>query len=236
VKVDFDHEQITVVAFPRDLWVKTAGLANQDIDATRLGLTYDEMYHASIGSEKHRVTTATTVVGQALYENFGVAPQTYLTIQMDHWTAMVDGMGGVDIYLPEAFDSDYQMHFGQGMQHLDGEQAKEFVRTYLPGGDDARRQRQTLFAKALQDNLLNAGIVTNLPELADQFSQSIVTDLSPQWIAQLTCMVQAVPKEQISFYEVGGDLVSPRDNGEVIPVLDPKVDQIKEKLRAWLGE
>jgi LCP family protein required for cell wall assembly len=234
VKLDFDHEKITVVAFPRDLWVKTAGLANQNISATRLGLSYFYMENATMGTEKHKVTTATTLIGQALYDNFGVAPQTYLTVQMKNLNEMVDAVGGVDIKIPEAFVSDYKISFPAGLQHLDGAQAREYIRTYNPGGDAARRERQNQFAKAMQENLLGAGLIARLPELFTQFNQSIVTDLTPETIGELTCLVKAVPEEQISFYEISGNLVTTRDTGEAVPVLDPKVDEIKARLREWL--
>ena len=236
VKVDYDHQKVIVVAFPRDLWVQTAGLANQDINATRLGLSYHYKLNATMGAAKHKVTAGTTQVGQALYDNFGLAPQTYLTIQMQTMPAMVDTIGGVDVFVPNAFVSERNMYFPQGLQHMNGERSKEYVRTFQPGGDTARRQRQELFVRALQDNLLTAGIVTKLPAIAVQFEQAIVTDLSPQAFAQLSCMVETVPNEQVLFYEVAGNLVTVQDIGEGTPVLMPKVDQIKIMLNEWLGE
>jgi LCP family protein required for cell wall assembly len=236
VKVDFDHEQVTIVAFPRDLWVQTPALANQNITATRLGLSYDYKKNTTMGDPKHKVTAATTLVGQTLYDNFGLTPETYLTIQMQTMPAMVDTIGGVDINNPTAFVSERNMYYPQGAQHLNGDQSKEYVRTFLPGGDTARRQRQDLFVKSLQTEVLSAGIVTKIPALAVQFDQAIVTDLTPEQIGRFSCMVQAVPQDQVLFYEVSGDLVTVQNIGQGIPVLMPKTEEIKVKLNEWLGE
>jgi LCP family protein required for cell wall assembly len=232
VKVDYENKKVTVVAFPRDLYVQTAGLANQNINATRLGLAYHYMKTATIGTEKHQVTTATTLVGQALYDNFGVAPQNYLTVEMSNMAEMVDAMGGVDIIVPEAFTSERKMYFAAGSQRLDGARAMEFVRTFQPGGDPARRQRQNLFVKAMEKTVLNAGIVTKIPQLYQTFDESIVTDLSPKMIADLACMTEVVPEDQVAFYEVSGDLVVQQSDG----ALYPKVEAVKAKLVEWLGE
>src|SRR5215208_1058518 len=44
LRVDFPNKKVTVYAFPRDLWVDTAGLGltNPTIDASRLGMVYYE--------------------------------------------------------------------------------------------------------------------------------------------------------------------------------------------------
>lgn len=236
IKVDYDQQKITVVAFPRDLWLSTAGLANQNINQTRLGLAYHYAKAATIGTDKHRITTATTMVGQTLYDTFGIAPQTYFTLQLDTLPGLVDALDGVDINNPTAFISDYHMYFPAGQQHLNGKQSREFVRTYRPGGDDARRQRQNLFLESLQATLLNAGLVTQLPDLYNSFNAAVTTDLSPMQITQLACMLEVVPVDKVEVYEVAGDLVTPINVGERIPALLPKVDQVKAKLVEWIGE
>ncbi len=234
IKVDYDQKKVTVVAFPRDLWLKTAGLKNQNIDETRLGMAYHYMMKETMGSDKHRITAATTLVGQVLYDTFGIAPQTYFTLQMDNLPEMVDAIDGVDIYNPTAFTSDYQVHFPVGQLHLDGKLAREFVRTYHPGGDDSRRERQNLFVDALQSNVIDAGLAASIPDLYKTFDKAITTDLTPKMIGELACMVEEVPREQIELHEIAGDLVTPINVGQGIPALVPKVDEVKAKLVEWL--
>ncbi len=236
IKIDYDNRKITVVAFPRDLYVQTAGLANQNIPATKLGLSYYYMKTATMGSDQHRITAATTLVGQSLYDNFGLAPQNYLTVQMENMPAMVDAMGGVDISVPQAFTSEHGIYYPAGQQHLDGAKSQEFVRTFLPGGDTARRQRQNLFVKALEQTVLNAGIVSKIPDLYKSFDKSIVTDLTPKMIADLACMSEAVPEDQVAFYEVSGDLVDDMVGSDGLSILYPDVEAVRAKLVEWLGQ
>ncbi len=232
VKVDFDKQKMMVVAFPRDLWVSTPSLGQLKIDQTRLGLAYYSKKEATNGSEKHRITAATTLLAQTLYDNFGAEPEHYLTLEMNDVAEMITAIGGVEVNIPESFISDYKISFAAGPQTLDGPRAYEFVRTYNPGGDAARLQRQNLFIKGLQARVLNAGIITKLPDLIKQFDKVLFTDLSPQQLASLGCMAKAVPQEQISFYEIGGDLVRPDGKGALIP----DVEKIKAKLQEWLAD
>jgi anionic cell wall polymer biosynthesis LytR-Cps2A-Psr (LCP) family protein len=185
---------------------------------------------------KHRITTATTLVGQTLYDTFGVAPQAYFTLQLDSLPDMIDALDGVDINNPVAFTSDKNMYFPAGVQHLNGKQSREFVQTYHPGGDEARRSRQNLFLEGMQATLLNAGLVTQLPDLYNTFNSAITTDLSPLQIKELACMLEVVPTDQIEVHEMAGDLVTPINVSEGVPALLPKVDQAKVKLAEWLGE
>ncbi len=235
LKVDFDSPAIVSVAFPRDLWVQTPALEDQDILATRLGLAYYFKKEATLGAEKHRITTATGVVAQTLIDNFGLEPDKYFTLQLDNAAEMIDTIGGVPINNPEAFTNEYDVHFPQGEQVLDGRLSSEFVRSYLPGKDEARRARQTLFAKALQDKVISADVLVKVPDLIKQFDKAIVTDLSPKQLTALACMANEVPTAEVEYYEIDETLTTAREVGEFDPVLDPHVQDILARLEEWLG-
>jgi LCP family protein required for cell wall assembly len=230
VKLDYDNGKITVVAFPRDLWVKTAGLTSQNIAETRLGMSYYYKKEATKGSDKHRITVATELLAQVIYDNFEVVPVNYLTLQLDNIAEMIETIGGVEVNIPTTIISDAKVTFPAGLQTLDGPLSAEYLRTYLPGGEPARLQRQNLYLRALQKKVMNANIVSKTPDLIKQYDKSIVTDLSPKELLALACMSEAVPQKEIVFHEIGGDLVTEGEN----MILFPKVDEIKTKLREWL--
>ena len=233
VKVDFSNKKIIVVGFPRDLWVKTAGLAGQNFPETRLGLAYHYKKEATSGSDQHKITTATTQIAQALYDNFGLRPDKYLTIQLQNTPAFIDTIGGLDINVPQAFTSQYGVSFSAGSQHMDGAKATEYVRSWSEDkkeGDLLRFPRQNVFIKAVQDKVLTADILAKVPDLYKQFDKSIVTDLSPKQIADLACMAKEVPQKDITFHEiVPTDLVTEQADRALMP----NVEKIKAALKAW---
>ena len=231
VKFDFDQKKMVVVAFPRDLWVETAGLASQNMPESKLGLAYHYKWQSTLGSDKHRVTTATTLVGQSLYDTFGLAPQSYFTMQLDNVAEMIDTVGGVEIDNPAAFTSEYGVYFPAGVQTMDGARAKEYVRAFVEG-DDVRLQRQNLFIKALQDRVTSTNVLTGMPDLIKQFDKAINTDLSPKQITDLACMAKEVPQDQVEFYEVYGNLVTTRADGALVP----DIELVTTRLHEWLEE
>ena len=231
VKFDFDQKKITVVAFSRDLLLKTGSLADAAHPESELGLAYYYKKQATNGSEKHKVTISTEVVGQILYDNFGVQPANYFTIQLDSAAGMIDSIGGIEVVVPEAITTEYGLVIPAGKQLMDGKTAEEYARTFVQG-DSTRLQRQNLFAKALQDKILTANILPKVPDLYKQFDKAIVTDLSPKQIADLACMAKEVPQAQIAFHEIGGELVTEQEGG----ILLPHFDEIKASLEKWLGQ
>ncbi len=230
-KFDFSGKQITAVTFPRDLWIKTPGLAEQKITETALGLSYYYKKQATNGSDQHKITMATSQVAQVLYDTFGLVPQDYFTVQLNDMVPMIDTIGGIDIDVPEAITTKYGLYIPAGLQTMDGKTAIEYARTYVQG-DAIRLQRQNLFLRALKTKVLNAKILPKVPDLYKQFDKSIVTDLSPKQVYDLACLADTLSQDQIAFYEIGGDLVTERADGMLVP----NVDKIKEKLTEWLGE
>lgn len=236
VKVDYDNKKITVVAFPRDLLVKTPGLVDLNIGETTLGQSYYFRKEATQGEAKHRITTATGLLAQTIYDNFTYPTQKkdyyYLTLQLDEVGAMIDTIGGVEVNLPAAITTERDVTFPAGVQVLNGQLSAEYLRAIQPGGDEARRERQNLYAKALQDKMLSGSFLGQIPDLYKQFDKAIVTDLSPKQIEALGCMSKEVPQDQIVFYEIDGELVTATGSMELIP----NVEMIKTKLKEWLGE
>ena len=174
---------------------------------------------------------ATSQVAQALYDNFGLAPQYYFTVQLNDTIPMIDTIGGIDIDVPEAITTEYGLDIPSGPQTMDSKTAIEYARTFVQG-DATRLQRQNLLLQALKAKVFNAKILPKVPDLYKQFDKAIVTDLSPKQINDLACLGDTLSQEQIAFYEIGGDLVSEGSGG----ILVPNVEKIKGKLSEWLGD
>jgi len=236
IKVNYDTRKIAVIAFPRDLWVRTSSLSEQGVAETRLGLAYHYKKEAAAGAEKQQITAATTAVGQALYDNFGLATQHYFTLQMSNVAEMVDTLGGVEVIAPETFVSDRGVTFTAGRQVLDGPLALEYVRTFEPGGDAQRLLRQNQFIWGLQEKFRDPALLARLPALIEQFERVVVTDLSPAQMAALACAAGQTPVERIGLFRIDASLAAPAAVGQKTPALQADPALVKARLREWLEE
>lgn len=221
-RVDFSARRLDVVAFPRDLWVHSAEFAN----GQRLGLVYYYTRMNTPGSQRDFIETATNALAQALADNFGVAPQHYITVQLDGLVNIVDTLGGVTIDLPQAIHTRRGINFPAGVQTLNGQQAADFLRMRMPGGEAARLKRQNLFLEALRSKLITPAVLPKLPSLVEQLNSSVVTDLSLKQLKDLACLVNQVPDGQYTFYEIGDTLATAGENNMLIP----KTEEIRKFL------
>ena len=134
-----------------------------------------QMKEATQGEAKHRITTATGLVAQTLYDNFAYPTEKkdyyYFTMQLDEVAGMIDTIGGVEINNPAAITTEREVTFPAGVQTLDGKLSAEYLRAYKPGGDPARLKRQNLYMKALQTKILSAEILAKSPRAVQAVRQ-----------------------------------------------------------------
>ncbi|MEN4042814.1 MAG: LCP family protein [Anaerolineaceae bacterium] len=217
IQVDFSNRKVTIAAFSRDLEVKIfKGLADKSIKRTPLGLSYHLKYIETAGSDKDKAMAATNFMAELLYDNYKLRPDHYLAVELQHFDSLVDAVGGITIHNPSAFVSDNGTHFAAGSINLTGELAAEYMRTFEPGGDMARLQRQNVVMKGLREKLVAPGVVLNLAELYERFGQVMLTDLSLEQFNSLDCILREVPKEEIKTYEIGPDERVIGPDGKVI--------------------
>lgn len=233
IQIDFDNATVKSVAFPRALVVKTDALGDPQKTVMELGTSYYEMKQAAQGTNTDKVTAATNLLAQVLYDNFGVNPNYYLTLQLDSVGAMIDEIGGVEITLPEAITTERKVTFPAGTQTLNGRLAAEFVRSRQPGGETARLQRQEILINSLQKKIFSASAVIQVPDLIQQFHGAIVTDLSPEQILSLTCAIEQIPLSSERYYNImNEEYINFSEDGALIP----NEDEIKNFLSETLGK
>lgn len=199
-RVDFLNRKVTVYSFSRDLWVDTAGLnlTYPNINAAPLGRVF---YEARIRSTSLNVKTAmvdgTQTTARVLAKNFLISTDHYVTIDLAQIPAMVDAIGGVPINIPvTTTDPWIGTVIPAGQQTLNGAQFIAYARA-IPDSDFGRIERNNLLLKALQQRLLDPGVWARIPQLYVQFNGVIATDLSPEQINHLACLLKEVPPEAI---------------------------------------
>lgn len=222
MKVDFDNDAVTILAMPPTLWVNTPNLAG--VDATTLTNSYRRAKDAAASQgDRASMVQGTQALAQALLDNFGYQPDHYITLSQELFASMVNTLGGIEIILPARVDGTAEGHgvFEAGPQVFTGVRADDYVRILQPNNlsqpdEWGRIERQNQVVDALRASILQPDNWLVMPTLIGQFAELVVTDLTPNQLLDLNCMVDSVG-ENIILMQVGPDMVTVDSQGNMIP-------------------
>ncbi|RAX16917.1 LytR family transcriptional regulator [Pseudarthrobacter sp. AG30] len=147
VHVPADRHTLYVISIMRDLWVDVPGVGGSKINAAL---------------EYGGIDLTTQTVQQLL----GVTIDHTLMLDFNGFRALTDGLGGIDVNVPFAFQStiETQHVFSQGINHLDGQAALEFSRERyaFTDGDFQRVQNQRTMLRAILARLTGGGALNDV--------------------------------------------------------------------------
>ncbi|MBN2106018.1 MAG: LCP family protein [Deltaproteobacteria bacterium] len=229
LKVDYSDLTVACVDLSRDLWVKTPALADKKIKEARLGDVFDIVQTGTKGTLKEQYLAATTAMAQIIYDNFGVAPDRYMTVPQSSFADLVDGLGGIEVEVPYDVDA-YKHVVLAGKRNLTGQEALSYIRQVdvIGLGDLGRNIRQVPYVKAVLQRMGEPANLVKLPGLIGRLRENFVTDLSPARIASLGCMLSQVPRDNITFHALRFDMTSPGPQASLRPDT--------AKIKPWIQE
>jgi anionic cell wall polymer biosynthesis LytR-Cps2A-Psr (LCP) family protein len=157
------------------------------------------VYRYGLQLNDNDTVAATNLLAQTLADNFGTAPNHYVTAYESSFATVVDALGGIDVVMPADFEV-----FKAGVHHLDGAQTVHYLTSMTSPGiptETARMERHRAVLVALREKALSPGILQALPELWQVFATSevIKTDLSPQQLLDLVILFEQIPESQVTF-------------------------------------
>ena len=204
VRVDFVNPKVTVLEFPRDLWVEIPDIAD-DLD----GQDHEKLNQAYLyGNPGFGYTDDPArgpgLLARTLTLNFGTQIDHYAAVNMRTFEKIVNAVDGIEVTLPKtvdgrtAEDTSKRLLFQAGTHHLNGTQALTLARIRIEGGF-ARAENQNRVLCALRDKLTSPGVITKIPDLIRSFQGAIQTDLSPEQLGQLACIGTKIPSGSIVF-------------------------------------
>ncbi len=159
VHVASDKKTVTLVHFPRDLYVSVPGHGKDKINAAY-----------AYGGAPLLVRTMQGLIG--------VPIDHVAMIGFEGFKRMTDAVGGVNVYVEEP-SSNGAYTFRKGFQQMGGAEALAFVRERkdLSEGDISRGRRQQAFIKALMLKSLSKDVLLNPVKLA-QFTDAATSNLT----------------------------------------------------------
>lgn len=182
--VSFNHNTnaATMLSIPRDTYAENPRYPGY---FTKINAIY-------AGCEIETPGEGMTCLAEAVEVITGLHIHYYGMVDIAGLINVVDMLGGVDIYVENAFtdymfpmldDSDYMtVEFEQGLQHMDGVTAMQYARSRhaqsVEGSDYARARRQQKVIAAMKEKALSLGILSNpikVLEIIEELGSSIRT-------------------------------------------------------------
>ena len=204
VRVDFVTNRVTILEFPRDLWVEIPEIADningQDHEKLNQAYLYGNPgfgYYDGPGQ-------GPGLLARTLALNFGVQPDRYVAVNMRTFEKIVDVVGGIRVNLPNGVDGrtsedrSKRLIFPPGIQILNGEQALTLARIRNEGVFERASHQNTVMC-ALQEKLTSPSVVVRLPAVINSFKGAVQTDLTPEQITQLACLGTRLTGAEITF-------------------------------------
>ncbi len=179
----------TLLSVPRDLWVQIPAGSGQyhKINASyEFGSNNGANPAAGGDAAASKISLVT-----------GLNVKYWLTINFQGFRDFINAIGGIDVYVPDAFTAKYpanddpsinpnwiKIHFSKGMQHMDGETAIRYARArYVldnpaEGTDFARSARQQIMIKAALSKVKQMSTWPSLFNALNALQHTIYTNLS----------------------------------------------------------
>jgi LCP family protein required for cell wall assembly len=145
------------------------------------------------------------LLARTLDLNFGLNADHYMVANMTLFAEVVDALGGLDVTIPPggidgrtSTDRSERLVFLEGPQHLNGAQALTLVRMRNISVF-ARAENQNMVMCAFRKKIESPETILRLPAIINSFMDNIQTDLTPEQISQLACLVTQMPRSNIFF-------------------------------------
>ncbi|MDD2920931.1 MAG: LCP family protein [Anaerolineales bacterium] len=209
VRVEFKTPRVTILEFPRDLWVEIPYIADNlhGIDHGKLNQAYLFGQPGDGFNYWDNPSGGAGLLALTLNQNFGVQSDHYVTVNMRTFENIVNAMGGIDMTIT---DEETAKNTGLpiGANHLDGAGALKVARNREEGVFE-RANNQNRVLCALRKKILSPGVVTKIPDLIASFQDNIRTDFTPEQITQLACLGTKLRPQNIAFASFPEELFTP---------------------------
>jgi LCP family protein required for cell wall assembly len=202
VRVDFVNGRVGILEVPRDLWVDIPEISDHyDITQGKLNQAY--LYGNKGLGYYDGPGEGPGLLARTLNLNFGARPDHYIAVNMLTFEAIVDAVGGIDIYLPYEISVKSPQNpkgfaIPEGQHHIDGHTAL-WVARIRQYSTFSRAENQNIVMCALRKKLLSPAVVPAIPQLVKDFRRYVQTDLSPEQINQLACLANQMKGTDVVF-------------------------------------
>jgi LCP family protein required for cell wall assembly len=228
------HAQASMISIPRDLWIYIPSVGMQ-----RINTAYQsgELYGYTGGGPG--------LLRDTIAYNLGIGIDHTAMVEFDGFRRIVDTLGGVDVPVACPFtdwrliDPSYDPYnennwalytMQSGITHMDGDLALWYARSRLRSSDFDRGRRQQEVLRAIFGQALRTDTLTRIPELYNDLSQTITTDLGLGDIIKLALYAPTLTNASIRSYYIRPPYVSAWTTPAGAAVLLPNEAALEQML------
>jgi LCP family protein required for cell wall assembly len=203
-----------------------------------------DLYVYVPGRTMSRLNTALPLGGiellkQTILYNFGVPIHYYARVDFEGFQEIVDVFGGVEITVScqlrdwrlksPGLDINVEENWEQftlepGVHQMDGDLALWYARSRLTTNDFDRGRRQQQLLRAMLDQGLDLGLLTQVPTLWNTFQNTVETDMDIGRMLQIAALAPAIRENGIQHLYLWGKTqpwTIPDSNAQVqLPIWD----------------
>jgi LCP family protein required for cell wall assembly len=204
--------QVALISVPRDLYVyiPTVGM-----DRVNAAYEYGEMYNYPGGGF--------ALLKDTILYNLGLSIDHVAIADFDGFRRIVDTLDGIDVpvfcsytdwrLIDPSYDQENEDNWalytvGPGVVHMDGDLALWYARSRKKSSDFDRGRRSQEVLRALYTRALQTNSIAKIPELYNDLSSSIITDLTLPDLVELAPLALHLNNADIRSYFIGRDLVT----------------------------
>ena len=231
--------QVSLISFPRDLWVNIPENGVQ-----RINTAYET------GEISGYAGGGAGLLKDTILYNFGLQIDHTAMVDFNGFRQIVTTIGGVDVpiscpytdwhlidpsYDPEN-ENNWELYTaGPGLIHMDGDLALWYARSRKKSNDFDRGRRQQEVLRAIYAQAIKTNLVPQIPQLYNELAGTLTTDLGLVDIAKLSPLALHMTNANIRSYYVAGDLVTPWITPGGADVLVPNTELIQEMIKKALA-
>lgn len=226
---------------PKDPWTGTrtdtiilVNIDPKNKSVNALSIPRDSKVYLPRDNGVNKINSAHAIGGielikKTVEETLGVHVDKYIVVHDNAVKEIVDAMGGLDIYVEKPMHyNDYSgklhINFNKGNQHIDGQQAVEYLRFRHDAlGDIGRTHRQQWFLRSLLNKIKQPSIITKIPDIISVAKKYVKTDMSFYEMSQYAALMKHIEMDKIEIATLPG---APNQRGYISYwILDPEKTQ-----------
>jgi LCP family protein required for cell wall assembly len=197
VRIDFTIHKVSVLTLDRAIWVEIPGISDH-YGITHGMLNQSYFYGVPAMGYYDGPGGGAGLLAATLKMNFDLNVDNYIVVDFRAFVKIVDALGGIDVNLPEPVDGNLNGeslgYFSAGTQHLSGTQALNLARIREGYSTLIRDSNQDKIIKAIYDKVTSPEIIPKIPKLLQALKGAGLTDLSPNQIENMICLIQKMDR------------------------------------------
>lgn len=211
VSYDTESGKMSIMQLPRDTYIEIEDYSYSKIN----GLYNHCVSEAKAEGSDNKALDGCRKAADYLAAALGVPIHYCAVMDLDGFGAIVDAVGGVEIYVPYAMeyedeDQNLYINLDKGYNTLDGNEAEQFVRYrsgYVNadlGRGDAQKMFMTAFIEAVKENIG----VKNVGDIAAAIMKNVETDLKLHEIVEFGTKFIGIELSDITMMTAPGEVAS----------------------------